>query len=691
MSPTGKEQTTWTVTEESLQGRCESIYQVNQIPEYFIKENPELVPLPSKCAPNPRDRLYFEIIRTRNLRSCQSLAQFNYYKPGHINTMDNEESSTIVPSRTSVTRSIVCGSVTPRSSTASGLTQTLKASGIVVQRILNENEQNENLMGFNTDNIVTGTKQVLMIRNIEDSGSVPLISHPMKLHDLMFEYDAKMNTFHTARSGNGFDEGLKIGRIGNSGNGLESEILSRIRPKDHLSAPYGNRSSRSSMDKNYQVKKLLTEVTEEIIKSEKSRVTEDANKPNINLKLLSAARGFSMYARPQEIKQLWDEVGRLNSPSDNKAVMKNFFIDTVGMAGTPASIEFIADLIEGDELTHGQIFNFLMWMPHNIIYPTTQLLEKLYYTVISEKIQRHNTTLGNIAITSFTQLLQQACVSEERNIVYPTFVTGEFCNANSRIVKNKWIPYLLGELASARNSNERNVYLVALGALEHADSIRKLLPYVSGDLTTQVGQRVTTLNRLMAIYSLTNIGSLQPNIVIPSLMAVFSNPTESTEIRIAAFNCILKANPSTSVFERIASVTQEEPYIGYELLKTINIALYTLGHELPNEGLQAADIELIQKARVTFRMIRKVHGILPTTGTIYTTKFLKKLGVGYDAFISFVASETSVLPKSMYTEIKYVLDKISISPLRMGYRVSGSEHLYGKLGEMQQFGFQYFQ
>ena len=111
-----------------------------------------------------------------------------------------------------------------------------------------------------------------------------------------------------------------------------------------------------------------------------------------------------------------------------------------------------------------------------------------------------------MAITSFTQLLEQACVSSERYIAYPTFVTGEFCNANSRIVKEEWIPYLLGGLSASRNANERNVYLVALGAIKDKDLIRELMPYVSGELTPQVGQRVTTLNRLLATYSLTNIG-----------------------------------------------------------------------------------------------------------------------------------------------------------------------------------------
>ena len=62
--------TTWTVKEDSLQGTCESTYEINELPKYVIKENPELIPLPSKCPTNPATGKYFEITRTRNLDSC---------------------------------------------------------------------------------------------------------------------------------------------------------------------------------------------------------------------------------------------------------------------------------------------------------------------------------------------------------------------------------------------------------------------------------------------------------------------------------------------------------------------------------------------------------------------------------------------------------------------------------------------
>ena len=43
-----------------------------------------------------------------------------------------------------------------------------------------------------------------------------------------------------------------------------------------------------------QIKQLLTAVSEEIINADQASTSEETNRSNINLKLMSAVRGFSM-------------------------------------------------------------------------------------------------------------------------------------------------------------------------------------------------------------------------------------------------------------------------------------------------------------------------------------------------------------------------------------------------------------
>jgi hypothetical protein len=712
--PMAEARTSWKVKEESLQGRCENTYQVNELPEYIVRENPELIPLPEACPTNANGaRKYFEITRTRNLDSCESRTQFRFFKPGNAAYSHGciAGEGTNCGSMMSVTGFIVCASVAPSSSGVSGgssgssgssgvsaISKALRAEKIVIQRITNDGEQNINMMPFNAERFVTGSRQRMMLKSIKDISAAPVVAQPIKLYDLMYEYNSKTLPRPLGGSGSGMNGGsgsgmgsgsgingdLMAGRLvsgSNGANGLDSNLLSKVSPKSLLSGLGGSQAYPLPLPElKTKITKLLSEVTEEIVNSEKAGTSEEENKSNINMKLVSVVRGLSMLDKPQHFEELWTQLEQSCSTEPKKTVMKNYFIDTVGMVGTPPSIEYIIKLIEEDKMTPYQIAHYFTWMPHYVIYPTMPVLEKLLLLIKSEKL-RTLTIVQNVAVTSFTKLVQQACISEERKTSYPVYVTGEFCSPDSRIVQEKLIPFLLSKLGSASNANERNLYLVALGALSHKNVISELIPYVDGSVMKTGVRPVTELNRLLATYSLGNVGYTRPNLVIPVLMTIFSNPIESTEMRIAAFHCILKLNAPATVFQRIATVTRLEPAMDYELLKTINIAMYSLGNQVLTEQMPPAKIALVTHARMALRMIRRVEGILPTSGTIYTSDFLPKLGIGYEGLLSWIASEASILPKSMYTEVMAVLDQFVVSPLRLGARLAGSENLYGKLGE----------
>ena len=144
----------------------------------MVAEKPELIPLPSKCPSNPQARKYFEITRTRDLNSCERSTQFNFIKPGNN---QNERQT-----KTSTTRYIVCAAVTPTNlgASASGMAKALRASDMVLQRVVNVHEQSENMMGFNSERFVSGTRQLLMLRKIQQAQTSPVVPQPIKLYNL---------------------------------------------------------------------------------------------------------------------------------------------------------------------------------------------------------------------------------------------------------------------------------------------------------------------------------------------------------------------------------------------------------------------------------------------------------------------------------------------------------------------------
>jgi hypothetical protein len=86
--------------------------------------------------------------------------------------------------------------------------------------------------------------------------------------------------------------------------------------------------------------------------------------------------------------------------------------------------------------------------------------------------------------------------------------------------------------------------------LPRQEILGKLIPLVEG----RIGQQeVPVMTRLLALWSITNAGINQPQLIEPIMFALFSNPAEITEIRISAFNALIKLNPSIPVLHKIAA------------------------------------------------------------------------------------------------------------------------------------------
>ena len=79
---------------------------------------------------------------------------------------------------------------------------------------------------------------------------------------------------------------------------------------------------------------------------------------------------------------------------------------------------------------------------------------------------------------------------------------------------------------------------------------------------------VPRLTRILALWSLSTSGMVKPQAVEPLFYSIFANPAEATEMRIAAFNILIKLNPPMAVFQKIATRTWIEQDM--EVLKVVN-------------------------------------------------------------------------------------------------------------------------
>merc|ERR1711973_1016967 len=402
------------VMEETVSGKCLATYQANQLPEYMVKENPMLIPHPEACP----EKKFYEVIRTVDFTNCEKSSTFSFIRPGHF--FQGQQSEII--SRSSNTRYIACGS---------------GSTGLTIQHIVNDGEFNFQLMGTKTEKVVSGSLQTLRLKEVKavSGSSIPMPVNPVTLKTLMFEYTEKAYGLTTGSLVSGSGELLKEGRIPSSqvNNG---KVLAKAIPKTMFQG-LNSETTPSKSEFVNEIAKILKNVML-VVRGES---TEKLTETQVNMLLLTAVRGMTTLESVQEIEILYTTlVNGLNK--DQSETMRQLFLDTVVMTGTPHSVEFFEKMVREGKATTHEINSFFMFLPRYIMTPTQQVLKRLFKLVTEVESIKTVPTTYSLAMTGLTQLVHSACIAEDRKTSYPVNVFGEFCTPESKIVQEVLIPHL---------------------------------------------------------------------------------------------------------------------------------------------------------------------------------------------------------------------------------------------------------
>merc|ERR1719288_333591 len=340
---------------------------------------------------------------------------------------------------------------------------------------------------------------------------------------------------------------------------------------------------------------------------------------------------------------------------EEKDLAKNILVDTIVMSGTPEAIKFFKDLVERRELRNSQISAIFFALPRTIVTPTSYLLEELFKLIESKPVKEH-TKVWNMAILSFSGLLEKACVSPLAKENYPTQVYGKFCHRDSSIITQRWIPYLRSKLYEREMPVERkSAIIVSLGLMSHEQILPIVVDVLEGNLASAAMRPEHNYHtmRYLSVYSLVSLGRIQPHKVLPVVSAIFSNKGEPTDIRLASFNVIMALNPDMSLLQKIATLTWSEK--NTEVLRAVNTAFYTLATRTSMQDFATDMSVLIRRARIIYPLIKKTGGRIPSSATVFASEFLTMLKVGYERTVNWVSSEDSIIPSYLYDKTVHFL------------------------------------
>merc|ERR1712168_1246843 len=433
-----QEQFYWTTMEEGIEGKCENTYHVSELPEYMVTEYERGMLKTELC----QGKKYYQLVRTKDMTKCQDRS-IHLSSQGHKNCLIGNCQA--VNTKQSQTRYYGCGET---------------AHSMELHGMISEGELQHNVVAFNTETVVTGTKQILKLQEIKTSPSnIPDVSSPKTSHDLSYEFPQSHGQARQISSRQDQREIIK-----ELSKNPETQTFVPLAPVD-----------------NIDIEKLKTEMVQKIqeIASEMNQSEQFAEK-EIPSKLKSLKPILSVM-KTKDLQQMYQRLQSSSSSSSQeqkKDTARTLYIEIVRNAGTSPCVMFLKQMIEQDQMTEIEKFLVVSTFTHYIKTPTEDLIHQIFHLIKSSAItsKPYLKAPGQLV---FATLVRQACLNS-KNKVYPENVFGKMCSPNNQKITEEYIPYLVQQLRSAQSQTEKQTAIYSLGQLGHESVLPLIISYIEG-------------------------------------------------------------------------------------------------------------------------------------------------------------------------------------------------------------------
>merc|ERR1719186_1566400 len=267
----------WTVLEQGIEGNCETNYQVSELPDYeYEYELPEYEYEYEQGMINSelcKGKKFYQVIKTRDITKCTERSIFISSKTHKKCLLGNCNG---VNTKSSNTRYFGCG-------------ETMEA--LQLHGMINEGELQQNVLAFNIEPVVTGTKQVLKLVDIRPVTSIiPQIVAPRTLNGLLYEFSFLSQ-------------------------------LSTMKPSTQVFLPERSLESISKVEITTEIIEKLTTIATQLTE------IESFGKKEIPSQLKSLKTVLSIFTT-EDIKAVYSSVLVLSVPAETKETMRTLLLAT---------------------------------------------------------------------------------------------------------------------------------------------------------------------------------------------------------------------------------------------------------------------------------------------------------------------------------------------------------------------------
>merc|ERR1719312_281772 len=391
-----------------------------------------------------------------------------------------------------------CNEVNSKSSTTRYFGCGESIETVQLHGMINEGELQQNVLAFNTEPVVTGTKQIIKLVSVQPiTTALPTIVSPKTLQDILYEFPKPLNTHITSNQ-----------------EQKEYYQISTMDPSNQIFLPEGNLEEINKRDLKVKVIEKLTVVANQL------REIENFGKKDIPSELRTLKNVLSVLTTV-ELKGVYESLLVSKAPVEVKETMRSLLLDTVRLAGTSPSIVFLKEMIEAEKLSDAETLFVIVGLAHYIKTPTEALIDQIFELIKSPAIAKKPLIKAHAHIV-FATLIRKSCLSLPVSEVYPEHVFGKMCSPDNVKITNAYIPHLIQELKAAQAAHDVQAQMGALyvvGSIGHESIVPLILDYIEGKV-----EGCTPAVRALAIYSLADATNKYRNILLPVFALQRSEP-----------------------------------------------------------------------------------------------------------------------------------------------------------------------
>jgi len=629
----------WKVMEQGVDGKCENTYHFTELPDYRITDIDSDLIDTNKC-----DKTIFQLVKTRDINNCVERTAYGVNQPGRYNCPTGNCDS--MWERSSMARYIGCGT---------------SAKDMEILAIIYDGEIQQSLMAYNTENVLTGIRQTLVLVESRSSKSDLQVESPRTVEDLLYEYPESM---------------VMTGSEGRSSESWKPSSFKDLqdRLQEIIKDPRDQRfKTIVPLDRDVILSKLSPDTLKQRVVEHLTRIVNDLNevehleKKEISMNLLMLSKIFSILST-DHLVSVYKNVKSMNADEEKKEIARQLVLELSVMSGSNAGIMFIKEMIESEELTPFRAGLYIATIPHYIRTPDVKILDQIFELVKSPTISKHSLLKTN-AHLAFATLLNKACI-EDNDYRYPVFVFGEFCNSETSELTNKYIPYMADLLQSASRPEERESIILSVGAIGHESVIPILLPYIEGKSSGS-----SSTEQRMAIYSLNMMTRRHREVLLPIFSTLVHNPSEDRYVRIAALSMMMTMDPSTYYFQKLATSTWFEK--DNEFHKFVFSTIKSLSEiEMEDHPTSGTLRTMSEQAKAVLPLAKPLPGFISSSLNFFTAEWMKKLQVGYQLHSSLTTTSSV---QGLYARLEYFMEQLQFTPIEFCFMTEGTNSLYDQV------------